>query len=113
MWLTARKGCNELIFNPIIQWWYKGPITKQLRTFMWSNAPAHYKIGMMSCESSAPAQPEQLLTPSLQTCSRTVRTPDSRGICKHTDSPPDALSGAFVLSAMNYFLLGWNLPVSR
>ena len=24
-----------------------------------------------------------------------------------------ALSGAFVLSAMNYFLLGWNLPVGR
>lgn len=46
----AFAGCNELIFNPIIQWWYKGPITRQLRTFMWSNAPIHYKIGMMSCE---------------------------------------------------------------
>ena len=45
------EGCNELIFNPLIQWWYKGPITKQLRTFMWSDAPIHYKIGMMSCKS--------------------------------------------------------------
>ena len=41
-------GCNELIFNPLIQWWYKGPITKQLRVFLWSDAPVHYKISMMS-----------------------------------------------------------------
>ncbi|TFK84669.1 hypothetical protein K466DRAFT_601808 [Polyporus arcularius HHB13444] len=75
-WQKYSYGCNELIFNPMIQWWYKGPITKQLRTFMWSNAPAHYKIGMMSYMFSY-----------------------------------YALSGAFVLSAMNYFLLGWNLPV--
>ena len=45
-----RSGCNELIFNPIITWWRKGPVTKQLRTFMWSRAPIHYKIGMLSCE---------------------------------------------------------------
>ncbi|KAH9938818.1 glycosyl transferase family group 2-domain-containing protein [Epithele typhae] len=75
-WQKYSYGCNELIFNPIVQWWYKGPITKQLRTFMWSNAPAHYKIGMMSYMFSY-----------------------------------YALSGAFVLSLMNYFLLGWNLPV--
>lgn len=47
-WQKYSYGCNELIFNPLVQWWYKGPITKQLRTFMWSNAPVHYKIGMMS-----------------------------------------------------------------
>jgi hypothetical protein len=41
-------GCNELIFNPLIDWWRLGPITKQLRTFLWSNAPVHYKISMMS-----------------------------------------------------------------
>ncbi|KAI0707461.1 glycosyl transferase family group 2-domain-containing protein [Cerioporus squamosus] len=75
-WQKYSYGCNELIFNPIIEWWRKGPITKQLRTFMWSNAPAHYKIGMMSYMFSY-----------------------------------YALSGAFVLSAMNYFLLGWNLPI--
>ncbi|KAI1784474.1 glycosyl transferase family group 2-domain-containing protein [Ganoderma leucocontextum] len=75
-WQKYSYGCNELIFNPLIQWWRKGPITKQLRTFMWSNAPVHYKIGMMSYMFSY-----------------------------------YALSGAFVLSTMNYFLLGWNLPV--
>jgi hypothetical protein len=41
-------GCNELIFHPLIQWWRKGPITKQLRVFLWSDAPVHYKISMMS-----------------------------------------------------------------
>ena len=43
------EGCNEIIFNPLIKWWRYGPISRQLRTFVWSNAPIHYKIGMMSC----------------------------------------------------------------
>ena len=43
-------GCNELIFNPLIQWWRLGPINKQLRIFLWSDAPVHYKVSMMSCE---------------------------------------------------------------
>ncbi|KAI0808314.1 glycosyl transferase family group 2-domain-containing protein [Fomes fomentarius] len=76
-WQKYSYGCNELIFNPLIQWWRKGPITKQLRIFMWSNAPVHYKIGMLSYMFSY-----------------------------------YALAGAFILSLMNYFLLGWNLPVS-
>lgn len=41
-------GCNELLFHPVIQWWRKGPITKQLRVFLWSNAPVHYKISMLA-----------------------------------------------------------------
>lgn len=47
-WQKYSYGCSELIFNPLIKWWYKGPITKQLRIFIWSNAPVHYKISMMS-----------------------------------------------------------------
>ena len=46
-------GCNELIFNPLIDWWRLGPINKQLRTFVWSSAPVHYKISMMACASSS------------------------------------------------------------
>lgn len=41
-------GCNELLFNPLASWWRLGPITKQLRTFIWSAAPPHYKISMMA-----------------------------------------------------------------
>lgn len=47
------EGCNEIIFNPFIKWWRYGPISPQLRTFVWSKAPIHYKIGMMSCTWSS------------------------------------------------------------
>ena len=46
--LIIFSGCNELIFNPLIQWWRLGPINKQLRVFLWSAAPVHYKISMMA-----------------------------------------------------------------
>ena len=32
----------------MVEWWRKGPITKQLRVFLWSDAPVHYKISMMA-----------------------------------------------------------------
>jgi hypothetical protein len=48
--LPPFPGCNEIIFNPFIKWWRHGPISEQLRGFVWSRAPVHYKIGMMSCK---------------------------------------------------------------
>ncbi|PPQ88373.1 hypothetical protein CVT25_002119 [Psilocybe cyanescens] len=75
-WQKYAYGCNELIFNPIIDWWRKGPITKQLRTFMWSSAPVHYKISMLSYMFSY-----------------------------------YGIAASSVLSAVNYFLLGWALDV--
>ncbi|KAG0701465.1 glycosyl transferase family group 2-domain-containing protein [Suillus ampliporus] len=47
-WQKYSYGCSELIFNPLVQWWRKGPINKQLRIFVWSNAPVHYKLSMMA-----------------------------------------------------------------
>ena len=47
-WEKYSYGCNELIFNPLISWWRLGPINKQLRIFLWSDAPVHYKISMMA-----------------------------------------------------------------
>lgn len=47
-WEKYAYGCSELIFNPIKDWWHMAPITKQLRTFVWSKAPIHYKIGMLA-----------------------------------------------------------------
>ena len=41
-------GCNELIFYPLKDWWRKGPVNKQLRIFLWSSAPIHYKLSMLS-----------------------------------------------------------------
>ncbi|KAF9813569.1 hypothetical protein IEO21_05501 [Rhodonia placenta] len=48
-WQKYAYGCNELIFNPLVDWWKMGPITKQLRVFIWSDAPVHYKFTMLSC----------------------------------------------------------------
>ena len=47
-WQKYSYGCNELIFHPLKDWWRYGPITKQLRTFLWTSAPVHYKLSMMS-----------------------------------------------------------------
>ena len=47
-WQKYAYGCNELLFNPLVSWPRKGPITKQMRTFVWSDAPVHYKLSMMS-----------------------------------------------------------------
>ncbi|TFK47355.1 hypothetical protein OE88DRAFT_1636588 [Heliocybe sulcata] len=47
-WQKYAYGCNELLFNPLVQWWRKGPIAHQIHRFMWSNAPLHYKLSMMA-----------------------------------------------------------------
>ncbi|KAF7760728.1 CAZyme family GT2 [Agaricus bisporus var. burnettii] len=47
-WQKYAYGCNELIFNPLKDWWRLGPINKKLRTFLWSAAPVHYKLSMMA-----------------------------------------------------------------
>lgn len=47
-WQKYSYGCNELIFNPLVHWWKMGPIAKQLRIFVWSGAPVHYKLSMMA-----------------------------------------------------------------
>ncbi|KAL6303531.1 glycosyl transferase family group 2-domain-containing protein [Sparassis latifolia] len=54
-WQKYSYGCNELIFNPFIHWWHLGPINKQLRTFIWSAAPVHYKISMLAYGIAAAA----------------------------------------------------------
>ncbi|KAH7869394.1 glycosyl transferase family group 2-domain-containing protein [Lentinula edodes] len=52
-WQKYVYGCDEIIFNQLIKWWRHGRISKQLREFMQSAAPVHYKIGeslrMSSC----------------------------------------------------------------
>ncbi|KAI0028398.1 glycosyl transferase family group 2-domain-containing protein [Vararia minispora EC-137] len=46
-WEKYSYGCNELIFHPLIEWWRYGPINKQLRMFLWTDSPVHYKLTMM------------------------------------------------------------------
>ncbi|KAI9457224.1 glycosyl transferase family group 2-domain-containing protein [Lactarius psammicola] len=77
-WQKYAYGCNELIFNPLIDWWRVGPINKQLRVFVWSAAPVHYKVGMMSYMFSY-----------------------------------YGIAGGFILSVVNYFILGLALGVDN
>ncbi|KAG1733862.1 glycosyl transferase family group 2-domain-containing protein [Suillus paluster] len=47
-WQKYAYGCNELLFNPLVKWFYKGPVSSQIHKFLWSPAPLHYKISMMA-----------------------------------------------------------------
>ncbi|CDU25172.1 uncharacterized protein SPSC_05006 [Sporisorium scitamineum] len=47
-WQKYAFGCSELVFNPIWQWPYRGPLSKLFRTFLWSNCPIHYKFSACS-----------------------------------------------------------------
>ena len=51
-WQKYSYGCSELLFNPLISWFRRGPIAGQIHKFLWSNAPLHYKISMMACKSN-------------------------------------------------------------
>ncbi|KAK0475534.1 glycosyl transferase family group 2-domain-containing protein [Armillaria novae-zelandiae] len=47
-WQKYAYGCNELLFNPLVQWFRKGPIAHQINRFMWCKAPIHYKLSVMA-----------------------------------------------------------------
>lgn len=47
-WQKYAYGCSELLFNPFVEWFRKGPIARQIHRFMWSDAPLHYKISMLA-----------------------------------------------------------------
>ena len=45
-------GCNELVFNPIYTWLWKGPFTKLFRTFLFSNMQLSSKLTIIGYISS-------------------------------------------------------------
>ncbi|KAF5381647.1 hypothetical protein D9615_005482 [Tricholomella constricta] len=47
-WQKYSYGCSELLFNPFIEWFRRGPFARQIHRFMWSSAPLHYKVSMMA-----------------------------------------------------------------
>jgi hypothetical protein len=56
-WFSHRYayGCNELVFNPMVKWFVRGPFTKLFLTFLWSSPiPLSSKINILgyicSCE---------------------------------------------------------------
>jgi len=75
-WEKYGYGVAELMFNPFVRWFRVGPINKQLRTFLWSNAPVHYKVSMMAYMFSY-----------------------------------FGIAAGFMLTVLNYFVLGWTADV--
>ena len=110
-------GCNEIIFNPLVRWFRQGPISKQLRTFVWSKAPIHYKIGMMACKSLLLAHPPHTLI--------NLDVPSSRHVlilCVNTSFPLtsvlmmrsiDGIAAATLGGVLNYLLLGIGPQIDR
>jgi hypothetical protein len=45
-WEKYAYGCNELVFNPIHTWLWKGPFTKLFRTFLFSSIQLSSKISI-------------------------------------------------------------------
>lgn len=104
-------GCNEIIFNPVVKWLRHGPISPQLRGFVWSIAPVHYKIGMMSCKPHSMVIPCRMLTKSFPCSPRHVLVlyvilPPPVQISKTNIPFSDGIAAATFGSILNYLLLG-------
>lgn len=54
-WEKYAYGCNELVFNPLHKWIFKGPFTKLFRIFLFSNIQLSSKVSIcgyiFSCKS--------------------------------------------------------------
>ncbi|KAJ4292729.1 hypothetical protein N0V90_009392 [Kalmusia sp. IMI 367209] len=51
-WEKYAYGCNELVFNPIHTWLWRGPFTKLFRTFLFSNIQLSSKLSIIGYISS-------------------------------------------------------------
>ncbi|ORY16516.1 glycosyl transferase family group 2-domain-containing protein [Clohesyomyces aquaticus] len=51
-WEKYAYGCNELVFNPIHTWLWRGPFTKLFRTFLFSNMQLSSKLTIIGYISS-------------------------------------------------------------
>lgn len=47
-WSKYAYGCNELVFNPLRFWIFRGPFTKLFRTFIFSNIPGCAKFTILA-----------------------------------------------------------------
>ncbi|KAK4689771.1 hypothetical protein P7C73_g329, partial [Tremellales sp. Uapishka_1] len=51
-WQKYGYGCSELLFNPISQWFTKGPVTRLFYSFVWAEIPLHSKVSVLAYISS-------------------------------------------------------------
>jgi len=55
-WEKYAYGCNELVFNPVHTWLWRGPFTKLFRTFIFSNIQLSSKLSIVGYVSSCKCQ---------------------------------------------------------
>ncbi|KAI1942545.1 hypothetical protein LOZ66_000948 [Ophidiomyces ophidiicola] len=62
-WEKYAYGCNELVFNPLRTWIFRGPFTRLFLTFLWCNLPLSSKITILGlCAGvGVPADDPELL----------------------------------------------------
>lgn len=46
-WEKYAYGCSELVFHPLKDWLWRGPFTKIIRDFFWSNMPLSSKFSVI------------------------------------------------------------------
>ncbi|KAA8646655.1 glycosyltransferase family 2 protein [Aspergillus tanneri] len=51
-WEKYAYGCNELVFNPLRTWLWRGPCTRLFMTFLWSNLQLSSKLTILGYISS-------------------------------------------------------------
>lgn len=51
-WEKYAYGCNELVFNPMYTWLWKGPFTPLFRMFLWSDMQMSSKVTILGYISS-------------------------------------------------------------
>ncbi|KAF2820258.1 hypothetical protein CC86DRAFT_459765 [Ophiobolus disseminans] len=88
-WEKYAYGCNELVFNPVYTWLWKGPLTKLFRTFLFSNIQISSKISICGYIFSCKSDTIGSLFKSELTLS------------------DYAIGTAVPLGFLNYFLVGW------
>jgi hypothetical protein len=88
-WEKYAYGCNELVFNPVRTWLWKGPLTKLFRIFLFSNIPLSSKISICGYIFSCKYTHSLLFLLLKLTCS------------------DYAIGSAVPLGFLNYFLVGW------
>lgn len=107
--VTLAPGCNELIFNPLIQWWRKGPISKQLRIFVWSGAPCTIRLVWwhVRAELFVESPRSDISCRHVLILCVSLRSP----ILCSSEAFLDGIAAAAILTLLNYLILGFQIQI--
>jgi len=98
-WQKYSYGCSELLFNPFIKWFTKGPINGAIHRFVWCDAPLHYKLAILAYMFSYCEFPLVLFFSSF--------------LSDHPSRSTDGIAASVTISIINFALLGFQFPVDN